>query len=108
MDFETINDLFAEIEEKKCSIKDAINNAVILKYSIKSRLLLLSLPTVKIYEVAEKHPDHTTAERLEPFKELDFSNSRKLPDRFLKVINRPNSTYLTSDFPKMAVYYTYV
>ena len=52
----------------------------------------------------EKYPAFTTAEKLEPFKNLDFSNSKKVPEKFFaycqhikQVMNAPQQDAVHED-----------
>ena len=84
LDFDVIHQLLTEVNEKKASIKEAVVKCQDIKALQKIQAAFVKFMNCEDWdEATERFPDFATAEKLEPFKNLDFSNSTRLPDRFL-------------------------
>ena len=85
LDSDTIYQLLTDIDNKKCSIKEAIGKCAEIKVLQKIQAAFIKFTNCEDWdEAVTKYPDFATAEKLEPFKKLDFNNSKKIPDKFLK------------------------
>ena len=85
LDADIIYQLLSEVDNKKSSIKEAVAKCAEIKALQKVQAAFIKFTNCEDWdEAVTKYPDFATAEKLEPFKKLDFSNPKKVPDKFLK------------------------
>ena len=78
-----VHDLLEEVSCKGCSFKEAITKCNDIKSLQKVQTAFIKATNCDNWdEACEKYPAFTTAQKLEPFKSLDFSNPRKVPEKF--------------------------
>ena len=83
LELDTIHDILEEIDNKKCSFKEATTKCSDIKALQKVQSAFIRATNCENWEQAVQHyPLFTTVEKLEPFKHLDFTNSRKVPEKF--------------------------
>lgn len=98
LDSDVVYQLLTEIDNKKCSVKEAISKCAEIKVLQKIQEAFIKVTNCEDWdEAVTKYPDFATAEKLEPFKKLDFSNPKKVPDKFLKFCQRAKEVPTVAD-----------
>ena len=78
-----VHDILEEVSSKKNSFKEATTKCNDVKSLQKVQAAFIKATNCKSWEEAmEKYPTFTTSAKLEPFKTLDFSNLKKIPEKF--------------------------
>ena len=89
LELSTIHDILEDISSKKCSFKEATTKCSDIKALQKVQSAFIRAANCDNWEEAVEHyPLFTTAEKLEPFKHLDFTNSKKVPEKFFAYCQR--------------------
>ena len=84
LDLETIHQLLTDVDNSAISIKEATTQYADIKALQKIQQGFMRVMNVSSWDEAkEMYPQHTTSEKLEPFKHLNFSGHR-LPQQFLQ------------------------
>ena len=85
LDSDTIYQLLTDIDVKKCTLKEAAGKCAEIKALQKIQAAFMKFTNCEDWdEAVNRYPDFATVEKLEPFKKLDFTTSKKIPDKFLK------------------------
>ena len=85
LDSATIHDLLHRIFNKECSLKEAVSMCNDIKALQRIQSAFIKLTNSESWEHAvERYPTFTSAQKLEPFKTLNFTNPKAVPPQFFK------------------------
>lgn len=83
LNMDTVHDLLHDVSEGTTSLKEAIKKCQDIKTLQKVQSAFVKATSCGNWDSAvEKYPNFTTADMLEPFKTLDFSDANKIPKMF--------------------------
>ena len=81
---EVVHDLLTDLSERKCSLKEIMIKCHDIKALQKVQGGFVRGTNCTSWEEAvEKYPQFATAEKLEAFKNLDYQNGKKIPEKLL-------------------------
>lgn len=97
LEMNVVHDILLKVSSRECSFKEATTKCNDIKALQKIQTAFIKATNCESWDEAmEKYPTFTTAEKLEPFKNLDFSNYKKIPEKFFnycqhvkEVMNEP-------------------